>query len=166
MDNLSVIIGASPRVERLRRRLVRGGVRNLGLATSLPGLRRELIGGDHELVVSCLLLDEPTLDNHRDELRCLLADAESFHATFRCIGLVPDAGRMDEAVELGCHLYVRDPGDVLGALDALNRHHSKPPRCQVAPGMTRHLSRFRTNVTTTRISDRFGWLDSDPKDPW
>jgi len=118
-DNLSVIIGASPRVEDLRRRLVRGGLCDLGVATSLPGLRRELHTSGRRLVVSCLLIDEHTIDRDSESLRCLLADAPMFAANFRCVGLVPNAGLIYEAARIGCHLYVRRPDEVLGALRAL-----------------------------------------------
>lgn len=167
-DNLSVIIGASPRIERLRRRMVRGGMRGLGVATSLPGLRRELHAGDHSLVVSCLLLDDVTLRQQRDALRRLLADADSFGAEFRSIGLVPDVGLMPEAAELGCHLYVRDPGDVLQAIDILARDRRRRS--------DRRIERWSERMPVggsswpiaagSRFGRRFGGDRAACDDPW
>lgn len=126
-DNLSVIIGASPRVQPLRRRLLRDGVRHLGVATSLTGLRRELHEDEHELIIGCLLLDESMVFDELDATVQLLADAEGFHAGFRCVGLVPDANLSPLVAALGCHCYVRRPEELAGVIHGLARHWVRPP---------------------------------------
>ena len=121
-DSLSVIIGLSPRVDGLRRNLRRRGFGNVGVATCVAGLRRELVSGGHRLVLSCMLLDEPTLCAHGEDLRRLQADAKGFDADWRSIGLVADPALMARAAALGCHCYLAEERRVASMLDRLVAH--------------------------------------------
>ena len=123
-DNFSVIIGASPEVDVLRRCLRRSGFANLGVTMSIAGLRREMITGSQELTIACIMLDETMVMQRSDELKKLLADANNFTSDFRCIGLVTDEALMGLAVELGCHFYVNELRRVAQSIRSLAGHWS------------------------------------------
>jgi hypothetical protein len=159
-DNLSVIIGLSPRVDDLRRRLRRRGFAHVGVATCVAGLRRELMTGGHHLVLSCVDLDEPTLAEHGPCLQTLQSDADGFDAAWRCVGLVRDPALMRRAASVGCHLYLSDERRVAAALDRLRMHWTDrgklPPKRSPAPRLRRrHIGGY-----DGRFKDRFGFLES------
>lgn len=104
-SHFTIIVGASPVAEGLRRLLVQRRMPHAGIASQIRSLRRALVLSEHDLTVICVAVDRPTIDRYGSRLRGVLADRDCFPTALRSIGLLGGAGLTPDAAQLGCDVY-------------------------------------------------------------
>jgi len=126
IEHLTLVIGASPMAGGLRRALQERGIPHAEVTSHLRGVRRLLVRGDHDLVVLCIVMDEPTLDRYGVHLRSLLRGHDCYPTELRTVGLLTDLGLTSEAAGLGCDLYVDGSGSGASLVDLLDAELERP----------------------------------------
>lgn len=167
VNHYTIIVGASPVAEDLRRWLVRRDMPHAGIAAHIGLLRRALVLSEHDLTITCIALDRVTLDRHGRQLRTLLADSDAFPTAVRSIGLLSDLGLTSEVAELGCDVYVQGVAQAVGISRQIARFTSARNRpCFAAVDRWRHWSRDSVSGTGLCLSDRWlkfsHWLRTGP----
>lgn len=121
-SHFTIIVGASPLAEGLRRLLVRRGMPHAGISSQVRLLRRALVLSEHDLTIMCVAVDRPAIGRYRSGLRDVLADRDSFPTGLFSIGLLGGSGLTPDAAQIGCDVYVWSSSQALRTARQLARH--------------------------------------------
>jgi hypothetical protein len=173
--HLTIVLGDPAKAGELRSALSRHGVDHAAVVTQPRSIRRSLVLGENEFVIVCIALDEPTIREHGEALRCLLSDHRCFPTAVRTVGLLSDLGLTREAAELGCDVYVEDSAHAATAIRLLDeawatdeKGDGPEHRMRIRGGWMQgspDLPSELTSLVSTGKSDRLRDLDSSSTGP-
>ena len=148
LPHVSVVIGATPLAESVRRWLSRRGVTPVGVTSQLRGLRRTLLLADADAVSMYVSLDASTMERYGRSLGQLIEDARDWSVNTRTVGLMHCDLPLQDVATLGLDMYVESIGEVA---DIVRRTAFADARWRLTPTITRQRCDWLSPLTA-----RFG----------
>ena len=163
-SQLVVVVGASSRADRIRRRFLRLGRPTVGITTHLQGLRELLVRGEFDHVIICLCFDRPTIERHSQSVSRLIDDRVGFQSDLSVVGLLSNSCWSRAVVGTGCDVLASSVPHAMRLMRSVARNRriqSQRRRLQTEPTAPLGQNRMFGKPLSEEISEVFESIAND-----